>query len=113
MTDIWRSFVAQRCLWAMGKYVVFHAPAEVVQERNPHDLMQDFKSEVPGYLHNEAIAKTLGGLKLELCSENDTPTALKNLKTCYGALVKDGFLPEAELSGVDAWCEDVLRYKRS
>lgn len=33
MTDIWRSFVAQRCLWEMGKGVTFHSPAEVYQEK--------------------------------------------------------------------------------
>ena len=41
MTDIWRGFVAQRCLWELGKGIVFHA-AEVVQRRNPHALLRDF-----------------------------------------------------------------------
>jgi len=44
MTDIWRSFVAQRCLWELGYGLVFHA-AEVDQERNEHNLMRDFEDE--------------------------------------------------------------------
>ena len=58
MTDIWRSFVAQRCLWEMEMGVVFH-PAEVIQDRNPHDLMRDFKDEIPGYNGNSRLVDVL------------------------------------------------------
>ena len=58
MTDIWRSFVAQRCLWALGGAVTFHGP-EVVQRRNVHNLMKDFEDEVPGYLANDRIVQLL------------------------------------------------------
>ena len=63
MCDIWKSFVAQRCLWAMGMGVVFHSP-EVFQDRNPHDLMVDFREEIPGYEQNRRIAEILDGLDL-------------------------------------------------
>ena len=56
MTDIWRGFVALRCLWALGYGVVFHA-AEVYQDRNKHNLIQDFQDEVPGYLQNASICQ--------------------------------------------------------
>ena len=42
MCDIWKSFVAQRCLWELDMGIVFHAP-EVYQDRNVHDLMRDFR----------------------------------------------------------------------
>ena len=58
MTDIWRSFVAQAALWADGKQVVFRSPT-VVQERNQHDLMKDFRDELDGLLHNDRIARCL------------------------------------------------------
>ena len=58
MTDIWRSLMTQRCLWAMGKSFSVH-PATVVQERNYHDLTADFELETPGYLHNHQIADQL------------------------------------------------------
>lgn len=107
MTDIWRSFVAQRCLWAMGKGVAFHSPAEVVQDRNEHNLLADFESEIPGYLHNEAIAKALGAT--ELASGSDVSVISKNLRMCYEAMVAGGFLPADELKSVDAWIADVRR----
>jgi len=54
MTDIWRSFVAIRCLWELGEGVVFHN-ASVYQRRNEHDLLKDFEDEIPGYLNNEKV----------------------------------------------------------
>jgi len=102
MCDIWKSFVAQRCLWELGTGVVFHA-AEVVQQRNPHNLMRDFTDEVPGYLENRRIAETLERLSLE----SDITSVPENLRTCYAALVSEGIFPEKELVLVDAWIQDV------
>jgi len=103
MTDIWRSFIAQRCLWQLGYSVTFHSPAEVVQERNPHDLMRDFKDELPGYLRNQCIIERLGGLRLK----RGPGTACDNLIACYDALITDGTLPPAEMASVMAWASDV------
>lgn len=61
MTDIWRSFVAQAGLWSQGHRLVFRN-ATVVQERNEHNLMKDFREEVDGYLNNHAIADCLSAL---------------------------------------------------
>ena len=102
MTDIWRSFVAQRCLWAMDSVVTFHA-AEVIQRRNVHNLLKDFQDEVPGYLHNEAICQTLEGVKLKRGPE----AVGENLRRCYEALVGQGILPKKELGLVRAWLRDL------
>lgn len=103
MTDIIRSFVAQRCLWEMGYGVVFHSPSEVVQERNPHDLMKDFEDEILGYLHNDEIKIALDGLYL---SGNDV---LVNMADCYCELVRIGILPDGELYHLDCWMHDVSK----
>jgi hypothetical protein len=101
MTDIWRSFVAQRCLWAMGLEVVFHA-AEVEQSRNNHDIMTDFEQEISGYTLNRKIARVLQSLRLRAGREN----AGSNLLACYGTLVEEGILPVGELAVVEAWVDD-------
>jgi hypothetical protein len=102
MTDIWRSFVAQRCLWELGLGVVFHE-AEVVQQRNEHGLMRDFTDEIPGYQRNGDLVRCLDGLRLE-----PGPTAVgTNLARCYRALAAGGFFPADELSLVDSWLDDV------
>ena len=103
MCDIWKSFVAQRCLWELGTGVVFHG-AEVVQNRNPHNLMRDFSDEVPGYLQNQRIAEILESLSLK----SDVAEVADNLRTCYVALVENEIFPEKELPLIDAWIADVV-----
>ena len=104
MCDIWKSFIAQRCLWAMGMGVVFHAP-EVRQDRNPHDFLRDFKDEVPGYLQNARIASVLEEVRLSA----GPASVADNLLTCYSALVRDGIFPAAELDLVQRWIADLPR----
>jgi len=100
MTDIWRSFVAQRCLWELGLGVVFHAP-EVVQDRNLHNLMRDFNDEVPGYQRNRELVEVLADSALL-----PGPGAVTdNLQRCYEALVKHGFFNREELNLLAAWRE--------
>ncbi len=102
MTDIWRSFIAQRCLWELGHGVVFHAP-EVDQERNEHNLIRDFEDELPGYLHNQRIVETLEALVLH----GGESSVSSNLLRCYDALVRIGVIPEKELALVEAWVADI------
>jgi hypothetical protein len=104
MTDIWRGFVAQRCLWALGLGVVVHE-AEVFQERNEHDLLRDFEDEVPGYLGNERLMKLLRGLQLE----GGEPAVPGNVLACWTALVDGGFCKPSEVPLVEAWLRDVER----
>ncbi len=104
MTDIWRSFVAQRCLWAMGGCVAF-TKATVRQERNEHDLRKDFADEVPGYLHNRNIGCVLENVSL---TAGRTPAAVcDNLRKCYAVLVQAGLMEPRELNLVDAWSMDI------
>jgi len=101
MTDIWRSFIAQKLAWLNGWSVLFHGPT-VRQERNDHDLMRDFAEEMPGYLHNRAICVALDEAELEPgadCIQN-------NLRKCYRKLVAGGWVSEHELALLDAWLED-------
>ena len=102
MCDIWRSFVAQRCLWELGYGIAFHAP-EVVQERNPHQLVRDFEDEIPGYKRNREFASVLRSL----CLLPGVEGVSANLRVCYEALVAAELLPNMELPLVDAWIEDL------
>ena len=101
MTDIWRSFVAQRCLWAMDRELVFHR-AEVVQNRNPHTPYHDFVDEVKGYLRNPEIRTALEAVDLREGSIH----LGTNLHICYEALVRIGVVPSAEMPILEAWIGD-------
>jgi STELLO glycosyltransferase-like protein len=102
MTDIWRSFVAQRIAWTNGWGILFHEPT-VWQERNQHDLLKDFKEEVPGYLHNGELCAALEKLELRSGIEN----LPDNLRICYEKMVSLKLLPARELTLLDAWLADL------
>jgi hypothetical protein len=108
MTDIWRSFVAQICLYSLGKSVAFRE-ATMFQRRNEHSLIRDFKDEIPGYLNNVKIMETLK--KLEL-SSNPNEVG-ENLMLCYKSLVGAGIMPEDELFLVDLWLKELDEAKTS
>jgi hypothetical protein len=101
MTDIWRSFVAQRIAWANGWVVAFRE-ATVKQERNDHSLMRDFEDEISGYLGNEKIIRALTALDLPSGTDN-IPQAMR---LCYRALVDGGFVGTEELPLLDAFLAD-------
>lgn len=102
MTDIWRSFVAQRLAWTCGWNILFHSPT-VWQERNEHNLMRDFAEEISGYQNNLAIMEMLNALDL-----TPGPGQLSaNLVRCYQALVEAKLVGAHELALLDAWISDV------
>lgn len=101
MTDIWRSFVAQRILHELGCGVLFHG-STVWQERNEHDLQRDFTEELPGYLHNSEIRKALVDLSLTRCS---SPSA--KMECCYQELMRRGWVGKEEENLLNAWNHDL------
>jgi hypothetical protein len=104
MTDIWRSFVAQRCLWEMESAVCFTEPT-VYQERNEHNLLRDFEDEIPGFLRNDQIRGLLESL--ELRKGRSLRIVSENLLICYEALVGGEILARKELLLVEAWNRDL------
>lgn len=105
MTDIWRSFVAQRIAWANDWHVLFHA-ATVTQERNEHDLMRDFADEVIGYRNNRALCARLAELDIRAGEQH----LGDNLLACYRVLVDMELVGREEMPLLDAWIQDVDRW---
>jgi hypothetical protein len=106
MADIWRSFIAQRIAWTNDWSVLFHEPT-VWQKRNDHDLLKDFRDEVPGYLNNRALCSALEGLPLRSGTENID----ENLRVCYEAMVSMKLLDKQELVLLEAWIDDLSALK--
>jgi hypothetical protein len=102
MTDIWRSFVAQRIAYANGWSILFR-DATMYQERNEHDLMRDFEDEIPGYLHNRNICETLTEINLK----SGVSAISENLVLCYETLVAHGFFDQRELELLSYWISDL------
>ena len=102
MTDIWRSFIAQRIAWVNGWSILYHEPT-VWQDRNDHNLLKDFEDEIPGYLNNSKIAAALMDLDLRAGEEY----LCQNLIACYDEMIKNGWVGREEGPLVRAWSEDI------
>lgn len=102
MTDIWRSFVAQRIAWTCGWPILYHK-STVWQQRNDHNLMTDFRDEIPGYVNNAQIYTCLKELNLEKGIVNIPYNMIK----CYKKLIELGFVGEDEIRLLDAWLKDI------
>lgn len=104
MTDIWRSFVAQRIAWTCGWPVLFHQ-STVWQERNAHNLMNDFRDEISGYNNNAQIVKSLKELDLKEGTEN-IPA---NMLLCYKKLIELELVGADEMNLLKAWLHDIYK----
>jgi len=101
MTDIWRSFIAQKIAWVNDWSVLFHHPT-VWQERNEHNLMQDFRQEVDGYLRNHELTVALEQVTLR----PGVAEIPDNLRRCYQHLTELEFFGMEEMTLLEAWLAD-------
>lgn len=104
MTDIWRSYVAQRIAWECNWNILYHSPT-VWQERNDHNLMKDFEDEIPGYSNNFRICAELQKLELKSGKEN----IYDNLVRCYQKLIDLQVIGAEEMPLLNAWIQDISK----
>ncbi|MCX7769375.1 MAG: STELLO glycosyltransferase family protein [Flavobacteriales bacterium] len=95
-SDILRSWVAQPVLWAADLHLGF-TRATVFQDRNPHDYMKDFESEVPMYLFSEKA------IEVTSASVSTHNSIQGNMWNAYVALAEAGIVQESELTALRAW----------
>jgi hypothetical protein len=98
-SDILRSYITQFVLWQLGGQLAFIAP-NMIQRRNPHDVMQDFVLEIPIYQHFHTVMHILTHM-----DGSQSPTILF---TIYETLVKEGIVARQELDIVERWLNVVL-----
>jgi hypothetical protein len=99
-TDILRGLVAQPIAWAAGYHLGFTS-ATVVQERNPHDYLKDFESEIPCYMLAQKVANIVSATVQDKASVSD------NLHATYSALRAEEIVKDEELRVLSAWLEDL------
>ena len=107
LTDIWRSFIAQRICFENNWSILFHSPT-VYHKRNHHNLLQDFKEEFAGYLNNDKIKTGLEKLKLKGGDKHLSSNMLK----CYEWFVQHKLLKEKEIGLLECWIRDVKRLSK-
>ncbi len=101
-TDILRGYVAQRILWTLRLGLTFTA-ADVLQQRNEHDLLTDFSQETGLYQRAGQIRAALEAIDLKLGAKHIQP----NMVACYEALRDLELVTSEELTLLDTWKDDL------
>ena len=99
-TDILRSYIAQAIMHRTKIYLGFY-PSTSFQERNDHNLMVDFESEICMYQRTEEIVSVINrAVKQDLSISH-------NLVNAYSSLEKIGVVDQIELQLLDYWLQDI------
>jgi len=101
MTDIWRSYIATHLLHLNGFELIFTG-ACTFQDRNTHNLLEDFSEEMPGYLGNARLVNEIKNVPLLGGMAN----LGKDLQSIYEHLLAEGFFMQDELESLKFWLED-------
>jgi len=99
-TDILRGIVAQPILHCLNLKLGFFSPI-FHQERNVHNYLSDFESEVPMYLNSLRALNIVSNIVIAQHSVS------ANLVAAYSALAKEGIVDSSELELLNAWLEDL------
>jgi hypothetical protein len=100
LTDIWRSYWAQRLMWLTGDTITFHGP-NANQIRNFHLYIEDYEEESNMYLQTESL------IKLLLNWQCDSKSFFKCMLSLTSEMIKNEFFEKAELKGVENWIKDL------
>ncbi len=99
-TDILRGLVAQPLMWSEGYHLCF-TKATAIQERNVHNYLKDFESEIPCYLYAQKVIDIANGAI-------ETKNSLKdNMFNVYNALYNENIVKKEELDILEAWLKDI------
>lgn len=98
--DIWRAYFVQRLLWALGANVCFMGPS-VTQDRNPHDLYDDFFDEIELYRDAERLIQALERWTLP---KGPFKERLVNL---WAFMRDEGFVGDSDVRLAEAWVADL------
>jgi hypothetical protein len=101
VTDILRGYIAQRLMWENDFYLGFIS-ATVYQNRNIHNLIDDFKDEVPIFLNIHDIVGLLSNIQL-------SHDYFQNIIKVYNALSENGIVQPDEIELLQAWISDYHR----
>jgi hypothetical protein len=100
LTDIWRSYWAQRLMWLTNQTVSFHGPS-AYQMRSPHSYLKDFDEEKSMYSQTENLVKFLLGWKCEFTKFYSCVLDLSS------QMAREGFWKIEEVKAIKLWLHDL------
>lgn len=100
VSDIWRSYWAQRLLWQIDGRLVF-LPPFVYQARNAHNYASDFEDELQLYTDSERLIDFLQHWQPR------APAFVDQVVELSEAMANAGFWLHDDVQLVSAWCRDL------
>ena len=97
MSDIWRSYIAQRLFWDCGISLGFSSRPLVDQDRNPHDLLRDLSAEDDLYKRGEQLVEFLSSWR------SDAGDLASRLQELYIALYERDYIEEEDVVLIHMW----------
>jgi hypothetical protein len=102
VTDIWRSFIAQRLFWDAGLQFGFIARPLVVQDRNVHSNIGDLGSEWDLYIKGKPLMEFLGSWK------GKGKTIVERTEELWIALYERQYVELLDVKLVQLWLQTLL-----
>ena len=102
VTDIWRSFIAQRLFWDTGLQFGFIARPLVVQDRNVHSNIGDLGSEWDLYIKGKPLMEFLGSWK------GKGRTIVERTEELWIALYERQYVELLDVQLVQLWLQTLL-----
>jgi hypothetical protein len=103
LSDIWRGYIAEKLMETSGHVLVFTGP-NAIQQRNVHNIYDDFILEQDLYLKSGKLVKFLQAW------QNPTgPSSIEIMTSLFDDLILEKFLGEEERLMLSAWQSDLQR----
>ena len=94
--DILRGIISNVILKKTDNYMMYTSP-NVIQNRNEHNLIDDFKSEIEMYIHNEKILEFIDNKTDNIVNVKDL------LKIIYNNLLINKVITEKDIEILNIW----------
>ncbi|RNA10032.1 hypothetical protein BpHYR1_001385 [Brachionus plicatilis] len=101
LTDIWRSYWAQRLMWLINETISFSGP-NAYQMRNAHNYLNDFEQEKSMYLKTEKLIDFLFDWK---CVHSSFYACMIQLTA---DMASQEFWAKSEIKSVKNWIDDLI-----
>ena len=101
VSDIWRSYISEYVMSYIPNVCMMFAPPAVRHDRNSHDYMRDFYSELPLYIMASGLVDMLATHPPQMAPLE------KVLRNTYLMLYEMGVLEEDDVKYVIAWINDL------
>jgi hypothetical protein len=108
MTDIWRGLIAQPAIKSLGGFTVF-GKLGFNQDRNEHDLMKDFESEISGHLYSEKVTEISSKVWKSKNFERNNYSISEGLFEVYEKLTYEKIIEFDELQILQEWIDSVTK----